>query len=33
LLESFSGKNFNVREIDCWCTGARTCRFEAKVNT
>ena len=30
ILESFSGKNFNVREIDCWCTGARTCRFEAK---
>jgi len=31
ILESFSGKNFNVREIDCWCTGARTCRFEAKM--
>jgi predicted hydrocarbon binding protein len=30
ILESFSGKNFNVKEIDCWCTGARTCRFEAK---
>jgi len=30
ILESFSGKNFDVREIDCWCTGARTCRFEAK---
>jgi len=31
ILESFSGKGFNVREIDCWCTGARTCRFEAKM--
>jgi predicted hydrocarbon binding protein len=31
VLESFSGKGFNVREIDCWCTGSRTCRFEAKV--
>jgi len=31
VLESFSGMDFNVREIDCWCTGARTCRFEAKV--
>jgi predicted hydrocarbon binding protein len=31
ILESFSGKGFNVREIDCWCTGARTCRFEAKT--
>jgi len=30
ILESFSGRNFSVREIDCWCTGARTCRFEAK---
>ena len=30
ILESFSGKDFNVKEIDCWCTGARTCRFEAK---
>jgi predicted hydrocarbon binding protein len=33
LMESFSGKKFNVREIDCWCTGARTCRFEAKIIT
>ena len=31
VLESFSGKGFNVREIDCWCTGDRTCRFEAKL--
>jgi predicted hydrocarbon binding protein len=31
MLESFSGKGFDVREIDCWCTGSRTCRFEAKV--
>jgi predicted hydrocarbon binding protein len=30
VLESFSGNGFDVREIDCWCTGARTCRFEAK---
>nr|AXS01278.1 4-vinyl reductase, 4VR [uncultured bacterium] len=32
VLDSFSGKSFNVREIDCWCTGARTCRFEAKIS-
>jgi predicted hydrocarbon binding protein len=32
ILECFSGKGFNVREIDCWCTGARTCRFEAKAS-
>lgn len=29
LLESFSGIRFNVKEIDCWCTGDRTCRFLA----
>ncbi|MDR1909781.1 MAG: 4-vinyl reductase [Spirochaetaceae bacterium] len=32
ILECFTGKGFSVREIDCWCTGARTCRFEAKVS-
>jgi predicted hydrocarbon binding protein len=32
VLESFTGKSFIVREIDCWCTGARTCRFEAKAS-
>lgn len=31
LLESFSGKGFVVREVDCWCTGDRTCRFTAKA--
>ena len=31
LLESFSGKKFHVKEIDCWCTGDRTCRFLATM--
>jgi len=31
LLESFSGVPFSVREVDCWCTGDRTCRFHAKA--
>jgi predicted hydrocarbon binding protein len=31
LLENFSGKVFQVKEVDCWCTGDRTCRFEANV--
>jgi uncharacterized protein len=26
LMESFTGEPFDVREIDCWCTGDRTCR-------
>lgn len=31
LLECFSGIKFKVKEVDCWCTGDRTCRFEAKA--
>ena len=31
LLESFTGCNFKVKEVDCWCTGDRTCRFTAEV--
>jgi predicted hydrocarbon binding protein len=31
ILESFTGREFKVREIDCWCTGDRTCRFAANV--
>ncbi|QOX80570.1 4-vinyl reductase [Trichlorobacter lovleyi] len=29
LLESYSGRPFVVREVDCWANGARTCRFVA----
>lgn len=29
LLERFTGRPFSVREVDCWCTGDRTCRFLA----
>lgn len=29
ILEKFSGKAYLVKEIDCWCTGDRTCRFQA----
>lgn len=31
ILESYTGKKFKVREVDCWCTGARTCRFSANA--
>jgi predicted hydrocarbon binding protein len=31
LMESFTGKKFKVKEVDCWCTGDRTCRFTANV--
>lgn len=29
ILEADLGKKFIVKEIDCWCTGDRTCRFRA----
>lgn len=29
LLESYNGRPFVVREVDCWANGARTCRFVA----
>ncbi len=31
LLKSFTGKSFTVKEVDCWCTGDRTCRFVAQA--
>ena len=31
ILDSFTGKAFSVHEIDCWCSGARTCRFKASL--
>ena len=27
LMEAFTGNGFEVKEVDCWCTGDRTCRF------
>jgi len=27
LLEGFTNEKWDAKEIDCWCTGARTCRF------
>ena len=29
ILEAYTKKKFNVKEIDCWATGDRTCRFTA----
>ncbi|MFI4911495.1 MAG: V4R domain-containing protein [Sedimentisphaeraceae bacterium JB056] len=31
LLESYTGLNFKVKEVDCWCSGDRTCRFRAET--
>ncbi len=27
ILEQFTGRPFRAKEIDCWATGDRTCRF------
>jgi predicted hydrocarbon binding protein len=27
IFEKFTGKSFVAKEVDCWCTGDRTCRF------
>lgn len=30
LLSEYTGKEFDVKEIDCWCSGDRVCRFDVK---
>jgi len=30
VLGEYTGKDFKVREIDCWCSGDRVCRFDVK---
>lgn len=32
IFNVFTGKNFLVKEIDCWSTGDRTCRFTVDLN-
>lgn len=31
ILKTYTKKQYVVREIDCWASGSRVCRFEAKV--
>ena len=31
LFEAFTGRRHKVKEIDCWCSGDRTCRFAVNV--
>lgn len=28
ILEMYSGKKYDVREVDCWASGDRVCRFK-----
>ncbi len=30
LLSAHTGKDFSVKEVDCWCSGDRVCRFDVK---
>jgi predicted hydrocarbon binding protein len=30
LLSAHTGGKFKVKEIDCWCSGDRVCRFDVK---
>lgn len=30
VLHAYTGRSFAVKEIDCWATGDRTCRFTVK---
>jgi predicted hydrocarbon binding protein len=31
IMEAYTGKPFLVKEIDCWASGERLCRFEAQL--
>ncbi len=31
VLEAYTGRHFDVREVDCWASGERVCRFRAAV--
>ncbi|GHV38959.1 hypothetical protein FACS1894187_18380 [Synergistales bacterium] len=31
ILEAYTGKKYDVREVDCWATGDRVCRFNGSV--
>jgi len=33
ILEHSTGCTYQVTEVDCWCTGARICRFVAEAVT
>jgi predicted hydrocarbon binding protein len=31
ILHAFTGKDYDVKEVDCWASGDRVCRFKATV--
>ncbi|MDR3565937.1 MAG: 4-vinyl reductase [Negativicutes bacterium] len=30
IMEEYTGKPFDAREVDCWATGGRVCRFQVE---
>jgi len=30
LLFEYTGRDFAVKEVDCWCSGERVCRFDVR---
>jgi predicted hydrocarbon binding protein len=33
VFGTYTGREFDVKEIDCWATGERTCRFRAVLKS
>lgn len=33
ILNTYTGKEFAVKEIDCWASGERTCRFSVNLKS
>jgi predicted hydrocarbon binding protein len=31
IMEAYTGKSFHAKEIDCWASGDRVCRFHVKM--
>jgi uncharacterized protein len=31
ILKAYTGKTFHVKEIDCWASGERVCRFDVSL--
>ena len=32
ILNTYTGKSYSVKEIDCWASGDRVCRFRCTIN-
>ncbi len=32
VLKEYTGEEYVVKEVDCWASGSRVCRFEARIH-